>query len=224
MRNNVILTLMVKQGCVGCSDSAVAYPHPTLQPFLSLSLIPEIFTHPRTGITMDPLTALGLASNIVQFVDFASKLISQSHEIYRSADGALEDNVALEHVAKNLSRLGGELKSKRADIKTGREALARERQWAKEDGRVIPEPEKVTAGKQLQQLSEECSAVSNELLQELEKLKIKGPHKRWESFRQALNSVWSQKKIRALETGLEGIRKQLDTTLLVCLRYGIAFI
>lgn len=51
---------------------------------------------------MDPLTALGLASNIVQFVDFASKLISQSHEIYQSADGALEDNVALEHVAKNL--------------------------------------------------------------------------------------------------------------------------
>jgi len=174
---------------------------------------------------MDPLTALGLASNIVQFVDFASKLISQSHEIYRSADGALEDNVVLEYVAKNLSRLGDELKSKQADIKTGREALARERDWAKKDGRVIPEPEKVTAaGKQLQQLSKECSAVSNELLQELEKLKIKEPHKRWESFRQALNSVWSQEKIRALETRLEGIRKQLDTTLLVCLRYDIAFI
>jgi len=174
---------------------------------------------------MDPLTALGLASNIVQFVDFASKLISQSHEIYQSADGALEDNLALEHVAKNLSRLGGELKSKRADIKTGREALAREREWAKKDGRVISSPEKVTAaGKQLQQLSKECSAVSNELLQELEKLKIKGPHKRWESFRQALNSVWSQEKIRALETRLEGIRKQLDTTLLVCLRYDIVFI
>lgn len=120
------------------------------------------------------------------------------------------------------SRLGDELKSKRADIKTGREALAREREWAKNDGRVIPSPEKVTAaGKQLQQLSKECSAVSNELLQELEKLKIKGPHKRWESFRQALNSVWSQEKTRALETRLEGIRKQLDTTLLVCLRERI---
>ena len=174
---------------------------------------------------MDPLTALGLASNIVQFVDFASKLISQSHEIYRSADGALEDNVALEHVAKNLSKLGNELKSKRADITTGRKALAWGGEWARKDGSVISEPEKVTAaGKQLQQLSKDCSAVSNELLQELEKLKIKGPHKRWESFRQALNSVWSQEKIRALETRLEGIRKQLDTTLLVCLRYEIAFL
>ncbi|OCL04539.1 hypothetical protein AOQ84DRAFT_416018 [Glonium stellatum] len=103
-----------------------------------------------------------------------------------------------------------------------REALDRERTRNKKDGSISREPEKVTtAGKQLQKLSEECSAVSKELLQELEKLKVKGSHKRRDSFRQALNSIWSQKQICALEAKLEGIRKQLDTTLSVCLRERI---
>lgn len=30
---------------------------------------------------MDPLTAIGLASAIVQFVDFGRKLVAESHEI-----------------------------------------------------------------------------------------------------------------------------------------------
>ena len=95
-------------------------------------LAPENFIYPFNKIAMDPLTALGLAANIVQFVDFTSKLISQSHEIYRSADGALEDHVALENVANNLSKLSDELKKERE------EALAPERERAGKDGRVIP--------------------------------------------------------------------------------------
>ncbi|XTI82353.1 hypothetical protein V2W45_1337546 [Cenococcum geophilum] len=45
---------------------------------------------------MDPLSALGLASNIVQLVQFIGVVISDSHEVYSSADGALQRNYALE--------------------------------------------------------------------------------------------------------------------------------
>ena len=45
---------------------------------------------------LDPLTAIGLASAIVQFVDYGSKVIGMASEMYKSADGALKDNAELE--------------------------------------------------------------------------------------------------------------------------------
>lgn len=37
---------------------------------------------------MDPLTAIGLASNILSFIDFGVKLTAAAYEVYGSADGA----------------------------------------------------------------------------------------------------------------------------------------
>ncbi|RDL35943.1 uncharacterized protein BP5553_06555 [Venustampulla echinocandica] len=58
---------------------------------------------------MDPFTALGVAGNIVQFVDFAAKLISKSREIYHSVDGASSQHLDLQEIASNLNRLNGRL-------------------------------------------------------------------------------------------------------------------
>jgi hypothetical protein len=60
---------------------------------------------------LDPLTALGVASHIVQFVDFTVKLISKSHEIYNSTDGALIANKDLEAIAAHLNRLTERLRT-----------------------------------------------------------------------------------------------------------------
>jgi hypothetical protein len=54
---------------------------------------------------MDPLTALGLASNIVQFVDFTSKLISTAHSLYTSTSGAKAEHLELEALANTLRGL-----------------------------------------------------------------------------------------------------------------------
>jgi hypothetical protein len=40
--------------------------------------------------TMDPLTALGLAANIIQFVDFAAKLISAGSHIHKTGTSQSE--------------------------------------------------------------------------------------------------------------------------------------
>jgi hypothetical protein len=52
---------------------------------------------------MDPLTALGLVGNVVQFVDFALKLISTGAEIAGSAGGATEGTLELEKVCNTLN-------------------------------------------------------------------------------------------------------------------------
>jgi hypothetical protein len=50
----------------------------------------------------DPLTTLGLASNIVQLISFTSDLISKGREISKSADGVLVENLELEAITSSL--------------------------------------------------------------------------------------------------------------------------
>ncbi|KAF2184494.1 hypothetical protein K469DRAFT_688947 [Zopfia rhizophila CBS 207.26] len=60
--------------------------------------------------------------------------------------------------------------------------------------------------------------VSNELLSTLESLKVQGNRKKWNSFRQALNSVWNERKFEELENPVNRYRSQINTTLLLSLR------
>ena len=59
---------------------------------------------------MDPLTALSLAGTIVQFVDYASKIIRGTKHIYKSTSGALSANKDLEERTRALSDLATKLK------------------------------------------------------------------------------------------------------------------
>lgn len=58
---------------------------------------------------MDPLTAIGLASAIVQFVDFSYTLVSEAREMYSSAKGARaehdEADSAIDRLRDLTSRL-----------------------------------------------------------------------------------------------------------------------
>jgi hypothetical protein len=47
----------------------------------------------------DPVAALGLAANIFQFVEQGCKLVSKGKQLYKSADGALKENVDIEIIA-----------------------------------------------------------------------------------------------------------------------------
>lgn len=58
---------------------------------------------------LDPLSALGLAASIVQFVDFASKLLSEGHDIYRF--GSNQENVMLEDAVTHLITINNNLRA-----------------------------------------------------------------------------------------------------------------
>jgi hypothetical protein len=60
---------------------------------------------------MDPLTCVGLASNIAQFVHFSSALINGALEIYESAAGMTEENRSLTAVITDLNRLSADIES-----------------------------------------------------------------------------------------------------------------
>jgi hypothetical protein len=154
---------------------------------------------PLATMVLDPMSALSLASNIVQFVDFSSKLVSKGCHIYHSADGALPRNLELEVVATELSQLTKRLRH----------------QDGPNQPTILSDEEK-----SLQNMSDECIKIANELLDRLEKLKVKreARHRAWKSFRQALKSVWSKHDLDELSEKLQSFRDQLQFQILVSMK------
>ena len=53
---------------------------------------------------MEPLSALGVASSVVQFVDFATKVVSQTVRIYRAAQSKHEHGDSLTLLTTQLEK------------------------------------------------------------------------------------------------------------------------
>ncbi|KAF2114584.1 hypothetical protein BDV96DRAFT_101489 [Lophiotrema nucula] len=148
---------------------------------------------------MDPVSALGLASNIIQIVDFSSRLLSRGREIYLSSEGRLDDHVILDNAARNLSELCQELAK-----------------MARAPSRTVS-----LVDQQLEALRAESAAIAMKLQRALESLSTQGGKKKWQSILQGLRSIWKEQDILDLKRRLDDVRKQIDTALLVSLRHAI---
>lgn len=147
---------------------------------------------------MDPLTAVGLAGNLIQFVEFGSKLVVGGLDLYKSQDGALPANSELQLITEDLTGICATLMRPRN--------LMEERQ--------MPEAE---LG--LQKLSRSCVKLENEFLSVLESLKVKGRKRKWENVHQALSTTWRVKDVERYRIRLESYRSQIACHLLSILRY-----
>jgi N-terminal domain on NACHT_NTPase and P-loop NTPases len=140
---------------------------------------------------IDPLAALGLAGNIVQFVDFSYNLLCESKALYDSRTGATADNVLIETIATDLSLLNARLTAPSAPG-------------------AIPDP--------IRSLASQCKDVARDLLDVIDNIKVKGSHKRWKSFIQALRTVWKKEEIEALVRRMESLRSEMQFRLQIMMR------
>lgn len=147
---------------------------------------------------MDPATAFGLATSVIAVVDFASKVLSKTYRIYSSTNSAVDNDFILESIAKNFGALSND-----ASL------------WNSSQ----PRWRKSAAEKQLAALNHDAQEVAQKLFDATTKLMSMPRTTRWQSFVHALKSVWNEGDIRLLEENLDRIRKQVDTALLMCLRY-----
>lgn len=147
---------------------------------------------------MDLLTALSLASNGVQFVDFSARLVSEGQKIYRSAEGTLAENEEAETVTQDLNRLSDNL---RRSLKDGRTTDS----LSEDDQSLI-------------NLCEKCEVVAGELLEKLNKVKISGKHRKWKSAFQALKNVSSRDDLEQLAARLETYRSEITLHSVVSIR------
>jgi len=154
-------------------------------------------------MVLDPLTALSLAGNIVQFVDFSIQIVSRTKKLYGSSRETLDVYQELDLVTSDL----------------------------KKSCNLIPkallsstsENESESEGT-LQEICGTCHKVADELLARLDRLKVrkdssaKGRRKLFQSFHSAMMSVWSKKEIEDLVSRLSSLRDQIQTHVLLDLR------
>ncbi|KAH6971068.1 hypothetical protein BKA56DRAFT_661025 [Ilyonectria sp. MPI-CAGE-AT-0026] len=146
---------------------------------------------------MDPLTSLGLAANLLQFVEFATKLVGKASDIHKSAEGILPENSELWDITTRLQGLT--------------QAINR-----RSEGPLSNQNGAETRA--LQEVCDECNKVALELNARFSKLATNGRMSRFKSYRQALKSVWNKEAIDALFKRLERFRGEINTYLLSAIR------
>ncbi|KAL8897304.1 MAG: hypothetical protein Q9207_007278 [Kuettlingeria erythrocarpa] len=149
---------------------------------------------------MEAFALIGLASNIVQFLEFSGRLISASSELYGAANGALSSNSVLEQIT--------------TDLKQHCDGLLPSTMASNGPARTDPEAALLLLGRS-------CRDLGQEFLVILEDLKVKGNRKRWQSARQALRTAWKAKDIQKYERQLGLYRSQIATRLLEILGHKL---
>jgi len=143
---------------------------------------------------MAEIAAIGLAGNIVQFVDFAVKLFREGREVYRSAEGASNEVIELGSVTQSLRLLAQKLHQRDSGTVNDKGGL--------------------------QNVAQGCEKLATDLVDRLEELKVKHTENRaWGSFKLALAFVTSKTKIGEYERRLDRFRKALDQEILVDIRF-----
>jgi hypothetical protein len=168
---------------------------------------------------LDPLTALSLASSIVQFVDFAGKVVSKCRHIHGSIDGVIPEHHELDIVATDLVRLSTRLKQRKWSKR-----LKDEEFTAKYLKHETPERKKEREEElAFKGLSDTCTKIADELLERLSKHKVPdgSSNRKWKSFRQALETVWSKKELEELAARLAEIRQQMSFHVLIDFKYAL---
>jgi hypothetical protein len=150
---------------------------------------------------LDPINALSLAANVFQFIDLGVKVVSKGKQIYRSQAGLTLNFLDLQIIAEDVSIVAG--------------YIDRSLQVVSQVGGLSAEDQA------LESLSRECLAAARELKGTLDTFKLEPATtaRKWKSVRQALKSVWHKEKVDAMAERLRGFREQLDSGILVSLRY-----
>lgn len=120
---------------------------------------------------LDPLTAVSLATTVVQFVDFTSKVISKTSELRNSAYVNSNEVYSAEVVTSNLVNLSEKLK----------DGL----RIAEATGPLLEDDQA------LENLCNACIGVSEKMLHRLKGLKIQQGDGKWKTMIQAIKTVWS---------------------------------
>lgn len=188
---------------------------------------------------MEALTALSVASSVIQSVDFSSKLLSKSKKLYRSKNGVLSSTIDSERIILALSTLLVSLRRKLPE------------------NRILSggtPPKRSENDEALDGLCKRSVEIAEQLLQKLEKLRVrvkktdgskipgqeadkasrsdlqKGYEdqlkelegrrfSKWDSFRTALQESWTKHEMEELASQLREFRSEIEFRVLLTFRY-----
>ena len=141
---------------------------------------------------MDPITALNLASTILTFIDYATKIVTGTYEVYKSATGTTEENAHIDTIIGDLREVTDDL-----------------------DSDLVGKTKHERA---LKELASKCEKLSDELLRLLEKLTVSGNHSTWKSLKVKIKSMRKEKEVAGMEKRLGEYRSQILLRLTLTLK------
>ena len=148
-------------------------------------------------MVLDPVTAFGVAGNVIQFVEFGSNIVSKARQI--KANGQLLEISKLEEFTTVLDDLNSRLQN-------------------------YPPSSTVSTGPGWEigilQASEGCQKVSAKLSKLLEKMKALR-ERRFGALRQAFSAEIKDKEINTLMRDLEAAKSQLSLNIVAYIRWAI---
>jgi hypothetical protein len=146
---------------------------------------------------MDPLSALGLAGNVVQFVQFATSLFKGTKQIYLSASGISDDHESLEDIYEKLLVFCTELEAGSCQAIGGDGVLTSDLQ------ENSPSP--------ITELASRCAQDCRQLLKSIDSLRVKsssGP-RFWRCLRVALMEVLKVGEMDKLQERITSYQRQM---------------
>ncbi|VUC37100.1 unnamed protein product [Clonostachys rosea] len=163
---------------------------------------------------MDSLVALGLGTNVVQFVHFLSSTTSTCIEISQSTGGATKQTLEIESVYNSLQDFQTKLRS------TGTTPESRSfRELIPNHCDINANPETQPLVKSLESLAADCDALCDELLDTVRKMKVNSDKWRGcKSFMVALKSAWGEAKFQRLEKRIDRFQKAISLNFFPLLR------
>ena len=196
---------------------------------------------PVRPISMDPLSALGVAGNVLQFVDFSAKVISTASELYRRADSSTLRNRDTEILVKDFLLLT------QHRLTNGNTALGPSLTQHQDDERDMVyefRPDGIAAvvksslglvghsvglqqyagtvedGNSMAMLAQSCSQIGNELLDRLQGLKFEGAGGKrvFKSLKAALRALWREGELQNLKERLNIYKEELQWHIIMSLR------
>lgn len=145
---------------------------------------------------MDPLSALGLAGNIAQFLDFSFTLCSTFSEICKSAKNL---SASSEHAEIRVTTFMDSL-----DLVS--DSLDRYEEELSDDG-----PLERIQDTGIKSIVEDCREVAADLQDTIDKLRPAEDSGKWKKFAAAIRQLWSDKRVQKLLKRLSDLRSDLTT-------------
>ncbi len=131
---------------------------------------------------MDPLTALGLAANILAFIDAGYSLVQSAVEVHNAVSGTTADTADLLETITRLESVSGELKT----------SVGASREHGK-----------------LADLTQGCYSLSQELLRTLRSLRVDKHGSKRQSLAVAWQTWRKQSEIGSIRRRLDEYRSQI---------------
>lgn len=148
---------------------------------------------------MEPLSALSIAASVIQFVDFSSKFISETVEIYKSSQKTTKWSSDIQNLTQKFQDL----------------ALNLEKSLTEGE---LQDQEPSANEVALLELCSNCKEVSQQFVDTLREIQRTGKGGKLDSARQAIRNMWSKDRVETLQRGVSEFRQQLTLNILISLR------